>query len=57
MLSNIKFKEYFHKDTNSWRYIVNYTKYSKDFQVNTSYKERKSQEEMINIIKDSINVR
>lgn len=57
MLSNIKFKEYFHKDTNVWRYIINYTKDSKDFQVNTSYKERKSQEEMINIIKDSINVR
>ena len=57
MLDNIKFKEYFHKDTNAWRYTVNYTKDSKDFQVNSSYKERKSQEEIINIVKDSINVR
>jgi len=54
MLSNIIFKEWFHSETNVWRYKVTYTFNGKDWQVNASYADRKSKEEFINLIKEFI---
>jgi len=54
MLSNIVFKEWFHSETDDWRYKVTYTFNGKDWQVNASYADRKSKEEFINLIKDFI---
>jgi len=54
MLSNIVFKEWFHSETDGWRYKVTYTFNGKDWQANASYAGRKSKEEFINLIKDFI---
>ena len=56
MLNNIVFKEWFHSETNAWRYKVTYTFNGEDYQANISYedKDRKSKEEVISLIKDFI---